>query len=578
MDILELLLQKGLLKKEQRDQVKREIGDSGEKPEMVLLQKGLITEDLLFQTKSEALGVELKEVVPDEVPLKVLELIPEDSARYYNMVPLLSRGGELEVGMVHPEDAKAQEALQFLARRGNFTYKLFLIRLSDFEGLMKQYRNLKQEMKRALEELQEEVGQDLGVQATTRTPRSEPLVEEAPVTKMVAVILRNAVEGGASDIHIEPEKKQVRVRFRFLGDLHSSLFLPSAISQSIVARIKILSNMKIDETRKPQDGRFSMVVSERAIDFRVATLPTPYGEKVAIRVLDPEAGLRTFEELGLEGVNVERLKKAAKRPFGLILVTGPTGSGKSTTLYSVLRFLNEEKVNIVSLEDPVEYYIDGVNQSQVRPELGYDFAQGLRQVLRQDPDIVMVGEVRDSETATLVIHAALTGHIVLSTLHTNNAVGVVARLVDMGVEKYLIPTTLSIAMAQRLVRRLCEDCKKKKVPEAGIRELLLSEIEQLPEKTRKQLPLREKGENLAIFVPQGCSKCGASGYSGRIAIIEAMEMSDAIAELILQGVSETKLQERAQQEGMTTMRQDGILKVLDGVTTIEEIIRVTADS
>jgi len=576
MDILEVLLKKNLLNKEQADQVKKEVASSGEKAEIVLLKRRLIEEDLLFATKSEAVGVQLRSVIPDEVPLKVLEVIPEDSAKYYSMVSLAIRDQALEVGMVYPEDAKAQEALQFLARRGNFSYRVSLIKVSDFEKLMKEYRNLKQEMKRALDELQEEIGKDEEPKASGY--RSERIVQEAPVTKMVAVILRNAVEGGASDIHIEPGKDKVRVRFRFLGELHPSLFLPVGVSQAIVARVKILSNMKIDETRKPQDGRFSSTISGRAIDFRVATLPTPMGEKVAIRVLDPTAGFRSFEELGIEAVNLERLKKAASRPFGLILVTGPTGSGKSTTLYSILRYLNKETVNIVSLEDPVEYYIEGVNQSQVRPEIGFDFAQGLRQVLRQDPDIVMVGEVRDSETATLVIHAALTGHIVLSTLHTNNSAGVVARLVDMGVEKYLLPTTLSLAIAQRLVRRLCDECKRKKEPEKAVRELLLSEIKTLPEKTRKQLPLGE-GENvLAVYEPVGCKKCGASGYSGRIAIMEAMEVSEAISELILQEVSEAKLEELARQEGMITIRQDGILKALDGVTTVEEVLRVTTES
>jgi len=575
MDILRVLAEKHLLKKEQVEQIKKEIASSGEKPEEALLKNQLIEEDLLFATKSEAVGVQLRKIIPDEVVLKVLEVIPEDSAKYYSMVPLTSNENVLEIGMVYPEDAKAQEALQFLARRGNFSYKVFLIRLSDFEGLMKQYRNLKQEMKRALEELEEEMGKE--EQPRGKKYERERVIEEAPVTKMVAVILRNAVEGGASDIHIEPSKDKVRVRFRFLGELHASLFLPGSVSQTIVARIKILSNMKIDETRKPQDGRFSAPISGRSIDFRVATLPTPQGEKVAIRVLDPNSGFKSFEDLGIEGINLERMKKAAKRPFGLILVTGPTGSGKSTTLYGVLRFLNKETVNIVSLEDPVEYYIEGVNQSQVRPEIGFDFAQGLRQVLRQDPDIVMVGEVRDNETATLVIHAALTGHIVLSTLHTNNAAGVVARLVDMGVEKYLIPTTLSLVIAQRLVRRLCDDCKEKKAPEKIVQDIVLSEIQNLPEKIRKQLPIGENGESITIFNPKGCKKCGASGYSGRIAIVEAMEMSEALSELILQGISETKMQELAQQEGMITMRQDGIIKVLDGVTTIEEILRVTSD-
>ena len=422
--------------------------------------------------------------------------------------------------------------------------------------------------------LQEEVKEEKGKSQAQKLTR---LVEEAPVSKMVAVILRNAVEGGASDIHIEPGRTALRVRFRFLGELHSSLVLPANVSRAIVSRLKILANMKIDETRKPQDGRFSTSVGNQSIDFRVATFPTPYGEKVAIRVLDPSIGLKSFEDLGIEGMNLKRIRKAIKRPFGLILVTGPTGSGKTTTLYVILRQLNTESVNILSLEDPVEYFLDGVNQSQVRPEIGYDFAQGLRQLLRQDPDVIMVGEVRDSETASLVIHAALTGHIVLSTLHTNSAAGVIPRLLDMDVDRYLIPSTLVLAIGQRLVRRLCNDCKEKVQPEKGLRDLLWQEIQEFPEGIRSQLSLagNKSVEELAAYRPVGCKKCGASGYTGRIAIMEVLEMSDRLGKLMSARASESAIAKVAQEEGMVTMRQDGIVKALDGVTTIEEVLLVT---
>src|SRR3990167_139386 len=435
MDILKLLVAKHLLSKEQADQVKTEMETSGDRAEEVLLTKHLIDEELLFQNKAEALNVFYKRINPDEVPLKVLELIPVDSAKYYRMVPVAKEDGSLEIGMVYPEDTQAQEALQFLARGSSFSYRVVLITPTIFDRLMHQYRNLQSEVKKALEELDEELKQQdkkAGVGSRARMgEEGNRIVEEAPVTKMVAVILRNAVEGDASDVHIEPLQDKVRVRFRFLGELHSSLFLPIKIQQAIVARIKILASMKIDETRIPQDGRFSTQVGGRNIDFRVATFPTPFGEKIAIRVLDPKSAFKDFEDLGISGANLARIKKASKRPFGLILVSGPTGSGKSTTLYAVLRSLNKESVNIVSLEDPVEYFIEGVNQSQIHPDIGYDFASGLRQILRQDPNIIMVGEVRDNETAKLVIHAALTGHVVLSTLHTNNSVGVIPRLLDI---------------------------------------------------------------------------------------------------------------------------------------------------
>ena len=578
MDIIQILLDKNILKEEQAVSLRSEIKSSGQKAEEVLLSKKVVEEGILFREKSEALRMPLKHVVIDEVPLKILGLIPEDSAKYYKMVPIASTGDNFEIGMVYPEDVRAQEALQFLGRQGNFSYRVSLITLSTFEELMKQSRSHKKEMKRALEELEEEMKDDKGERKAAEF-HAERLVEDAPITKMVAVILRNAVEGGASDIHIEPMKDKVRVRFRFLGELHSSLFLPSKVRQSIVARIKILSNMKIDETRKPQDGRFSAPVNGKNIDFRVATFPTPLGEKVAIRVLDPGTGLKSFEDLGIDGVNLTRIKNATDKPFGLILVTGPTGSGKSTTLYAILRSLNKESVNIVSLEDPIEYFIEGVNQSQIMPEIGYDFAQGLRQVLRQDPDIVMVGEVRDKETATLVIHAALTGHIVLSTLHTNNAVGVIPRIVDMGVDRFLIPATLTLAIAQRLVRRLCDTCKEKITPNETTKELLLSEIEKFPESAKKYLEPRfgTKGKEFSVYEAKGCKKCGGGGYSGRIAIMEVMSMSESISDMILKESSEIELMRKAQEEGMITLRQDGMLKVLDGVTTIEEVLKVTAE-
>ncbi len=567
-----------MLKREEAEQIEKEVTATGQKPEEVLLAQRKLEENLLFEVKSEVLQMPLRNIEPKEVSLKTLELIPEDSAKYYKMVPLVFKDGVLEVGMVYPEDPRAQEALQFLARQGNFAYGISLITVSTFENLRKESRSLRRETTRALKELEDEM--DKAPRKQKGGEEAAQLQEEAPITKMVAVILRNAVEGGASDVHIEPSRDGLRVRFRFLGELHPSLILPSNVSQAIVSRLKILAQMKIDETRKPQDGRFSASIGQRAIDFRVATLPTPQGEKVAIRVLDPSQAFKSFEDLGIEGVNLKRIKKAIERPFGLVLATGPTGSGKTTTLYAILRQLNKETVNILSLEDPIEYFIDGVNQSQVRPEIGYDFASGLRQLVRQDPDIIMVGEVRDNETAALVIHAALTGHIVLSTLHTNNAAGVIPRLLDMGVDRYLIPATLALAIGQRLVRRLCNDCKKKVKPEKGIRELLWREIQELPETTKKQLPptVGNNEEELTIFQPTGCKKCGVSGFTGRIAIMETLEMSDRIAELMHGDISEAKIVKIAREEGMITIRQDGILKALDGITTLEEVLRVTAEA
>jgi len=577
MDLIELLVQKNILSSDKAKEVRDEVQKSSRRTEEVLLAEKLLDEELLFSLKSEALHIPLKVPNAEEISLKVLEVIPEDSAKYYHMIPLSQTGKTLEVGMVYPEDLNAQEALKFLARQGTFSYRVFLISLGTFENLMKQYRSLKGEMKEALQELEKEIGEEGTEKKGGRAVGLQRLTEEAPVTKMVAVILRTAVEGGASDIHIEPTKENVRVRFRFLGELHSSLILPLRVQQAVVARIKILTSLRIDETRAPQDGRFSTLVDGRMIDFRVSTFPTALGEKVAIRVLDPTAGLKGLEELGLEGANLAKVKQAAQRPYGLILATGPTGSGKTTTLYAILQLLNREGLNIVSLEDPIEYLIAGVNQSQVRPEIGYDFASGLRQILRQDPDIIMVGEVRDKETASLVIHAALTGHIVLSTLHTNNAQGVIPRLVDMGIDKYLIPSTLSLAMSQRLVRRLCDACKEKVAAPESVQELLEEELSLAPPHVKKQAAELRKGKEFFVFKARACKKCGSSGYSGRIAVFEVLTMTAELSEIILKEASESNIAKEAQRQGMVTMRQDGILKALDGLTTIEEIVYVSDD-
>ncbi|MCH8986837.1 type II/IV secretion system protein [Patescibacteria group bacterium] len=572
MDIIDLLQKKGILDSQTASQLRDEVSLSKKKPEKVILEQKAVDEELLFRIKSEAVQTPLKKVDAKEIPLKILELIPEDSARYYAMIPISYKNKKLEVGMVYPEDEKAQEALKFLARQGNFSYNTSLVTLTTFESLIKQYRNLKGEMQKALAELEKEVGEVSGQGMGGKSDLEERMVEDAPVTKMVAVILRNAVEGEASDIHIEPLEDRIRVRFRSLGQLHASLYLPLTLHSSMIARIKILSQMKIDEMRVPQDGRFSTTISGKNIDFRVSTFPTPLGEKVAIRILDPEIGLKSFEDLGLDGANLERVKKAAKRPFGLIIVSGPTGSGKSTTLYAILQHINNESINIVTIEDPVEYFIPGVNHSQVRPEIGYDFASGLRQILRQDPDVIMVGEIRDSETAKLAIHAALTGHIVLSTLHTNSAIGVISRLRDMEVEKYLLPSTLSIAIAQRLVRHLCEFCREKIQAGKEIEVLIAKELEEIPENERKKYA----GAHFTIYKSKGCKKCGNTGYSGRVGIFEVFSITDRVSDLILkEEISEIAIAQEAKAQGMTTMRQDGILKVLDGITTIEEVIRVT---
>lgn len=568
MALIEQLIQRGILEKEKGLALIQEFKSLGKKEEEIILEKEILPEEQLFELKSEILKIPLKKVVVEEIPPEVLKAIPEETAKYYKVVPLEKEGETLNVGMVYPEDLNAQEALNFLSRIENFNYRVFLISPSAFKSILERYRPPKKEVEKVLGELEK----ILKVKKVSRITEAEMAVEEeAPISKIVAVILKYAVEGEASDIHIEPLREKLRVRFRRLGILHSSFFLPVKILPAIVARVKILSNLRIDETRIPQDGRFSIRLEERSIDFRVSTFPTSIGEKVAIRILDPRVGLKKFEELGLSGRNFEVIKKTIQKPYGLILATGPTGCGKTTTLYAILQILNQEEVNIVTLEDPVEYLIEGINQSQIKPEIDYDFARGLRHILRQNPDIIMVGEIRDQETAGLVTHAALTGHLVLSTLHTNDAFGVIPRLIDLGVQPFLIPPTLSIALAQRLVRRLCDKCKKRIKPRKEIKDLILKELEEFPAEVKNKI-----GEPIYLWEPKGCPECHNEGFSRRIALFEVLEMTPELGEIILKEPSEIKILKEAKRQGMMTMKQDGILKVLEGITTLEEVLRVTA--
>ncbi len=572
MNLLQQLVKKGIIDKQKAASLEYEIRTSGKTEEEMLLEKDIVSEDFLFELKSKNLKVPFVKTPPEKISSDVLKLIPEESVRFYKIIPLAKKDNTIEVGMVYPEDFKAQEALKFLAHQNKFSYKTFLITLSTFNTLLKLYRPLRKELGKALEQLETEFKVEKAKVQPMAEIEFKRLAEEAPIIKMVTVILRQAVEGRASDIHIEPTREKLRIRFRLDGVLHSSLFLPLKIHPAIVARIKILSNLRIDETRIPQDGRFSAKVDNKVIDFRVSTFPTSLGEKVVIRILDPSEGLKSsFKDLGLVQRNLKIVEEAIKKPYGMILSTGPTGSGKTTTLYTILQALNKEGVNIVTLEDPIEYFLEGISQSQVKPEIGYDFANGLRHILRQDPDIIMVGEIRDQETASLAVHAALTGHILLSTLHTSDALGAIPRLIDMGIEPFLIPATLNIVIAQRLVRRLCPFCKKKVRPNKEVQKLILKEINSLPTDIKKKIKIPRP---FCIYEPTGCKKCNFKGLSGRIGIFEVLKMTNSLADIILKNLSKSEIQKEAKRQGMLTMKQDGILKVLGGITSIEEVLRV----
>ncbi len=572
MKLLEELYGQGIVSEERKIQLQAEIQKTEKTEEEIILQNKIIDEPSLFELKSRIIKKPLYKPTSEQVPAKVLELISEEAAMNYKMIPLFKKGNAVGVGMVYPENILAQNALRFLSRKENFIYEIYLITFSDLNNILKQRRTLTGETKKALTELGKADG-DVLVNAP-QPPVASQIIDEAPIIKMVLVILRHAIEGSASDIHIEPGREKLNVRFRQDGVLHLSLFLPLSVHLSIVSRIKILSNLKIDENRIPQDGRFSAKINNKDIDFRVATFPTLYGEKVEIRVLDPEEGLRSFDKMGFGERNFQVIKEAIKKPHGLVLATGPTGSGKTTTLYALLRTLNQETVNIVTVEDPIEYSIPGVNQSHVRPEIGYSFAEGLRQILRQDPNIIMVGEIRDEETASLVTHAALTGHIVLSTLHTNSAVGVVPRLIDMGIKPFLIPSTLRVIISQRLIRILCDKCKKKVRLNDKTKNYVMQNLKNLPSDVKKEFKIPNP---LYVYTANGCEVCNFKGYKGRMGLYEVLSMTDGLADIILKNPIESLILQEARKQGMLTMAQAGIIKVLAGETTLDEVERATEE-
>jgi len=511
-----------------------------------------------------------------EISGKILEYIPQESAEHYQIVPIGVKDGVLEVGAIDPNDLEARDALNFISSRISMPYKLFLISSNDFGLMLEKYKGLSVEVTKALSELESELSASISAEVEAKEGESKEskeskesqeakIVEDAPVTKIVATILSYASDGKASDVHIEPTHDNVRVRFRIDGQLNTSLLLPTKVHSSVVARIKILSNMRLDEKRKPQDGRFSAKIGDKRIDFRVSTFPTYYGEKVVMRILDQSQGLKTLDSLGFSEKNLKTIREALDRPYGLILMTGPTGSGKSTTLYAMLNEVDKDHLNVLSLEDPVEYSMDGVSQSQIHPEIDYTFATGLRTTLRQDPDIIMVGEIRDKETAQLAIQAALTGHLVFSTLHTNSAVGAIPRLIDMGVDPYLIAPTLVLAMAQRLVRRLCPGGGKPIPVEDSIKLMIDKEFEDLPLEFKRQITF---GKEVYGIAPT--PEC-LNGTSGRMAVVEVLSMDKNIEEIILKNPTEPAIYQAARAKGMISMKEDAILKAFQRDIPFEEV-------
>jgi len=533
------------------------------------------------ETESSQEKIDWNKIVIDET---LSSILPIDSLKKYKFVPFDESDEHIKVAVVDDSDVNTQNALRFFAHKNKKKILTYPISEEEFQELLGKIRNPSAEINKMVDQFEEtlETEEEKEIQKSFRKKTDGVgVLKDAPVAKMVEVIIKNAIDGRASDIHIEPMDESVRVRYRVDGILYNSITLPKKIGPAIVSRVKILSNLKIDEKRKPQDGRFRIKDLGQSIDFRVSSFPTSYGEKVVMRILDTKAGLIDLDQLGVEGRDKEILERTIEEPHGIILVTGPTGSGKSTTLYSVLRILNREGVNIVTLEDPVEYVLEGINQSQVRPEIEYTFASGLRSILRQDPDIVMVGEIRDEETAELAIHAALTGHLVLSTLHTNSALGAISRLVDMGIQPFLLSSSLKLLMAQRLVRRICPECKEE-VGEinAAAMQMIQTELKRMPPSALAEIGITDVNDvtQIKAFRGKGCNRCQNKGTKGRVGIFEVVEVTENINKMIGDTKRESEIEKEAKNDGYTTMKQNGIMKIIKGVTTIEEVQRVTEDT
>jgi len=571
MNALEHFIAEGLLTSAEEAVVRASIEAEGYSLEAALLKGGL--SPAAVRTGLAHYYDVPEFVIPEEfsITAEILAYIPEDSAAHYLMVPLQIESGVLVVGVSDPDDLQLKEALNFISTKHNLPYKLVFLLLDDIKKLQQLYANIKAEVTDALTSLESELDSEIAANGNAKGDEAEVedvmehIKEDAPVTKIVATILRYAIDGNASDIHVEPTDTKVTVRFRVDGVLQTSLELPKNIQLAVAARIKILSSMRLDERRKPQDGRFSATFDGRKIDFRVSILPTSHGEKVVMRILDNEKGVRTLEDVGIDGHNLEVIKRMLKEPYGIILISGPTGSGKSTTLYAMLGELDKETQNILSLEDPVEYNINGVSQSQIRPEIGYTFADGLRSALRQDPDVIMVGEIRDKETAQLAIQAALTGHLVLSTIHTNNSIGVIPRLIDMGVDPYLIAPTLKLAIAQRLARRIKPGTGNEVPVGESMNRMIGDEFASLPPQYNARIPV---GRTMLEPVPTPGS---STGLKGRIAVLEVLEINDKIQQQILDSASEETIYDEARRNGFMSMKENAIIKLLNHKIPFQEM-------
>lgn len=565
LSLIDILVSEHALTPQQASDIKEKSVTQDKSVEAVLTETKILPEDKIAEAKARVIGVPYISLATTSFSPQAISLLPRAVVERFNLIPFFfdEKNSTISIAMANPVDL---DAIEFVRQKTGMMVKAFAAAPTEVQAAIdQQYRQaLVGEVGAAIKETEEYSDKKKVIDSS----QIAQLIKEAPIAKIVSTILEYAVTSRSSDIHIEPQEDRVRVRYRIDGILYDKLSLPKNVQEALVSRIKILSNLKIDEHRSPQDGRFNFKVGEEEVDLRISILPTVNGEKIVMRLLRKSGGIPTLQDLGLGGLALKRLEEAILRPHGIILVTGPTGSGKTTTLYAVLSKLNTPKVNIMSLEDPVEYQIAGVNQVQINPAVGLTFASGLRAFLRQDPNIILVGEIRDKETTDLALQAALTGHLVFSTLHTESAAGALPRLIDLGAESFLLSSTITAIVGQRIVRRIDPVCKEAYTPAPQV----LNQIKQAlgPLYTYKD-------EEVKFYRGKGCNECGGSGYKGRIGIYEVLPVSEKIGQLMLQHPDSTSIEKEAIAEGMITMMQDGYLKVLKGVSTLEEVLRVAKE-
>lgn len=564
--LADILLEQQSISKQDYDSIKMEVLNTGKTEEQVILEHDYVSEEAFVHAKSALYNIPIFSLHEVAMNPECSQFFTEMIARKYQSLPFkLDKASKtMNVVMQDPLDV---QTIEFLERKTGYKVIPYIALKRDIDMAITELygQGLTSEVSEAVIESKKEFGEEEAA-GLTNMEQFKELVREAPVAKIVSTIVEFAVKTRASDIHIEPLTDKTRIRYRIDGILQEKLTLPKNIHDAVISRIKILSGLKIDEKRLPQDGRFNFNVSGLEVDLRISTLPTVNGEKVVMRLLRKTAKVPTLQELGLRGIALKHLEENMKKPHGIILITGPTGSGKTTTLYSIFSILNTTRVNISTIEDPVEYQIGGVNQVQVNTAAGLTFASGLRSFLRQDPNIILVGEIRDSETVVLAIQAALTGHLVFSTLHTNSASGAIPRLLDMGAENFLVASSLNCLVGQRICRKICEDCQEEYEPSVEIKEDI-----------KKVLGQYLPSETIKLKRGKGCAICNKTGYLGRIAIFEVLPVTDRVVKLILQKAPVGEIERLAIEEGMITMKQDGYLKVVEGITTIEEVLRVAQE-